>query len=64
MITCKKHKKYKACREPKSNCEVCWVIWTNKRIDELVKRVSVAEDSTRSAHADVSTALYVANLRR
>lgn len=31
---CKKHKKYKAIKKPKANCEECWKMYFNKHTRE------------------------------
>lgn len=38
LITCPKHRKYKAIQQPRVNCTTCWNIYAEKRIDAEYKR--------------------------
>lgn len=38
IVTCRKHRRYRALRHPRTTCETCWIIWI-ARIPLLYERV-------------------------
>lgn len=44
MRTCKRHPTYRGQRQPRAECETCWMIWLIQELARLACRVQALEE--------------------
>lgn len=47
IMACKKHPKYEVKREPRADCDRCWLMWLRKEVERLSAGLRDVADRAR-----------------